>query len=164
MDRDMEVVVEVVARGIVAHALAVLVFTVLLGAMLLDFCIAAQHLGELDDVGVGVAPTGLRGDDQELCVLVEHDVSAPGRKRARGVKGGQTLGVRFAIGELLADVVYGARAMAMEERRELARAFLAQIAFVDLGLSQKSQFGTADRALFLFEHLVEEAHGSLQSS
>ena len=132
--------------------------------MFLDLCITAQYLGELDDVGVGVAPAGRRGDDQELCIFIEHDIGATGRKRARRVEGSQALRVRLAISELLADVVCSARAMAVEERRKLACALLAQIPFVDLGLSQKSQLGTADCALFLFEHLVKEAHGSLQSS
>lgn len=132
--------------------------------MLVDIHIAAEYLRELDDVGIGVAPAALRGNDQQARIFVEHDVGAPGRERARGVERGQALGIGLAVGELLTDIVRGAGTIAAKEGGELADALFAQVAFVDLGLSQKSQLGTANRALFLLEHLVKEAHGCLPST
>jgi hypothetical protein len=164
MDGQIKVVIQVVARRVVALALAVLGLAIDLGAVLVNIHIAAEYLRKLDDVGVGIAPAALRSDDQQARVFVEHDVSAPGRERARGVERGQALGVGLAVGELLTDIVRGAGAIAAKEGGELADALFAQVAFVDLGLSQKPQFGTANRALFLLEHLVKEAHGCLPST
>ena len=87
-----------------------------------------------------------------------------GRECARGVERRQALGIGLAVGELLADIVRGAGAIAVEVGGELAGTLFAQVAFADLGLSQKSQLGTANRALFLLEHLVKEAHGCLPST
>ena len=164
VDGQVKVVIQVVARRIIALALAVLGLAIDLGAMLVDVHVAAEYLRELDDVGVGVAPAALRGNDQLARVLVEHDVGASGRKRARGVERRQAFGIGLAVGELLADVVCGAGAPAAKEGGELAGALFAQVAFVDLGFSQKTQLGTANRALFLLEHLVKEAHGCLPST
>ena len=60
----------------------------------------------------------LRGNDQQARVLIEHNIGAPGRERARGVERCQALGIGLAIGELLANVVRGARAIASKEGRE----------------------------------------------
>ena len=103
--------------------------------MLVDIHIAAEYLRELDDVGIGVAPAALRSDDQQARVLIEHNIGAPGRKRARGVERGQALGVGLAVGELLADVVRGAGAIAVKVGGELAGALFAQVAFIDFCLT-----------------------------
>ena len=135
VDGQVKVVIQVVARRIVALALAVLGLAIDLGPMLVDIHVTAEYLRELDDVRVGVTPARLRGNDQQSCVLVEHDVGTPGRERARGVEGRQALGVGLAVGELLADVVCRAGAIAVEEGGELAGTLFAQVAFIDLGLS-----------------------------
>ena len=135
MDGQIKVVIQVVARRVIALALAVFGLAIDLGAMLVDIHIAAEYLRELDDVGVGVAPAALRGNDQQARVFVEHDVGAPGRERARGVERGQALGIGLAVGELLADIVRGAGAIAVEVGGELAGALFAQVAFIDFCLT-----------------------------
>ena len=109
---------------------------------------------------------------QRLCeVMISRPASSssmilvrPAESVRVGLNEARRCGVRLAVGELLADVVRGAGAIAVEEGGKLAGALFAQVAFVDLGLSQKSQLGTANRALFLLEHLVKEAHGCLPST
>lgn len=132
---QIKVVIQVVARRVVALALAVLGLAIDLGAMLVDIHIAAEYLRELDDVGIGVAPAALRGDGQQARVLIEHDVGAPGRKRARGVERRQALGIGLTVGELLADIVRGAGAIAVKVGGELAGALFAQVAFIDFCLT-----------------------------
>lgn len=56
VDGQIKVVIQVVARRVVALALAVLGLAIDFGAMLVDIHIAAEYLRELDDVGIGVAP------------------------------------------------------------------------------------------------------------
>ena len=135
MDGQIKVVIQVVARRGVALALAVLGLAIDLGAMLVDIHIAAEYLRELDDVGIGVAPAALRSDDQQARVLIEHNIGAPGRKRARGVERRRAFGVGLAVGELLTDVVRGAGAIAVKVGGELAGALFAQVAFIDFCLT-----------------------------
>lgn len=135
VDGQIKVVIQVVARRVVALALAVLGLAIDLGALLVDIHIAAEYLRELDDVGIGVAPAALRSDDQQARVLIEHNIGAPGRKRARGVERRQALGVGLAVGELLTDIVRGAGAMAVKVGGELAGALFAQVAFIDFCLT-----------------------------
>ena len=135
MNGQIEVVIQVVARRVITLALAVLGLAIDLGAVLINIHIAAEHLRKLDDVGVGVAPARLRGNDQQARVLVEHNIGAPGRERSRGIERCQALGIGLAVGELLANVVRGARAITAKEGGELADAFFAQVAFVDLGFT-----------------------------
>ncbi len=135
VDGQVKVVIQVVARRIVALALAVFCLAIDFGAVLVDIHIAAEYLRELDDVGIGVAPAALRSDDQQARVLIEHNIGAPGRKRARGVERRQAFGVGLAVGELLTDIVRGAGAIAVKVGGELAGALFAQVAFIDFYLT-----------------------------
>ena len=135
VDGQVKVVIQVVARRVITLTLAVLGLAIDLGAVLIDVHVAAEYLRKLDDVGIGVAPARLRGNDQQARVLVEHNIGAPGRKRARGVERRQALGVGLAVGELLTDIVRGAGAIAVKVGGELAGALFAQVAFIDFCLT-----------------------------
>lgn len=78
MDGQIKVVIQVVARRVIALALAVLGLAIDFGTVLVDIHITAEYLRKLDDVGAGIAPAALRGNDQQARVFVEHDAGAPG--------------------------------------------------------------------------------------
>ena len=163
MDGHVHVVVDVVARRVVALRMAFVVFPSKLAACLANFGIAACDLGKVHDVGVCVAPTGIARDDEALRVLVEHHLHVAA-ERARDVELGHLLPVGLAVLKLLGDLLDGARASVAEERRKLARALLAQVAVFKLAIAQKPDFAAADAAGFLFEHLSEQPHFAPLSS
>ena len=65
--------------------------------------------------------------------------------------------VRFAVAELLFDLLYRTAAALLKPRRELFRTVLAQIAVVQLAVAEHTDLISADIA----EFLIEKSHLSV---
>lgn len=137
--------------------MTLVVFPGELAARLANLGIATGDLGKVHNVGICVSPTGIARDDETLRVLVEHHLHIAA-ERARDVELRHLLPVGLAILKLLGDLLDRARASVAEERGQLARALLAQVAILKLAIAQKPDLAAADAAGFLLEHLPEQPH------
>ena len=118
VDGDIHVVINVVARRIVAFLFAFGIFAHDFGAGFAYFRIAAGDLGKVNNIGVCVAPTRCARDNEAARIFID-DYLGVAAQRACCVKCRHALFVGLAIIKLLANLFNGAAPAIAKERRKL---------------------------------------------
>ena len=105
------------------------------------------------DIGVAAAPVGDTGNDEPFPYRIDVYLFAPvnGERRRNA---GKLLFVFRTVSKLALDVLHGRVPPLAEKRRELSCTILAEIAVLQLAVSEKSDFLTADVAVFF----VKQSH------
>ena len=149
--------IELIVAGIAGRHIALLIsLRVLVKDLLLilpDIRVHSQHLRKCNEVRIAAAPVRGPGNDEPLPYRIDVYLFAPVKGDRRG-KAGKLLFVFRTVSKLALDVLHRRAPPFAEKRRELSCAILTEIPVLQLAVSEKSDFLTADVAVFF----VKQSH------